>query len=62
MTTMMHWFEQLPYRQLRFSALLAGLVTVGFSTRAAVRVALMDFSTDDNSYRSIQAAADLTSL
>jgi len=29
---------------------------------APVRVALMDFSTDDNSYRSIQAAADFTSL
>lgn len=27
-----------------------------------VRVALMDFSTDDNSYRSIQVAADFTSL
>lgn len=29
---------------------------------AAPRVALMDFSTDDNSYRSIQAAANFTSL
>src|SRR4051812_9453738 len=28
----------------------------------AVRVALMDFSTDDNSYRSIAAAAEFTSL
>src|SRR5436190_10545484 len=27
-----------------------------------VRVALMDFSTDDNSYRSVQAAANFTAL
>jgi hypothetical protein len=31
-------------------------------TASPIRVALMDFSTDDNSYRKAQAAANLTSL
>ncbi len=34
----------------------------GAEPSAPTRVALMDFSTDENSYRSIQAAADFTSL
>ena len=37
-------------------------VLTASSTKGAARVALMDFSTDDNSYRSIQAAADFASL
>jgi Ca2+-binding EF-hand superfamily protein len=35
---------------------------VAAAVQAAPRVALMDFSTDDNSYRSAQVAADFTSL
>jgi hypothetical protein len=35
---------------------------MGFNAAAAPRVALMDFSTDDNSYLSAQAAANITGL
>ncbi len=35
---------------------------MSLAAQAAVRVALLDFSTDDNSYRSIEAAAQFTSL
>jgi hypothetical protein len=39
-----------------------GLLAIISTGQAAPRVALLDFSTEDNSYRSIQAAADFTSL
>ena len=43
------------------SWLAIGLLVVG-TVHAAPRVALMNLSTDDNSYRSAQTAADSTSL
>ncbi len=44
------------------ASILIGLGPLGVSSQAVVRVALMDFSTDDNSYRSILKAADFTGL
>jgi|GEM_PF-3953246 len=40
----------------------ATVFAITLQSVAAVRVALMDFSTDDNNYRSMQRAADFTSL
>ena len=43
---------------------LAAIVVIAISAEvapAAIRVALMDFATDDNSYRSVQQAADFSS-
>jgi Ca2+-binding EF-hand superfamily protein len=41
---------------------IAILLFVATAVQASPRVALMDFSTDDNSYRSAQKAADFTTL
>lgn len=55
-------FAEARLRWLPASIVCAAMTMVWFPASAAVRVALLDFSTDDNSYRSIQAAADFTSL
>jgi hypothetical protein len=52
---------------MRLRTILSVLVAVGWLMlpvvgQSAVRVALMDFATDENSYRALQAAANLTSL
>jgi Ca2+-binding EF-hand superfamily protein len=44
------------------SAAAAIFASVALTVQAAPRVAMMDFSVDDNSYRSAQAAADFSSL
>ena len=43
-------------------ALLAALLAISITQAEPLRIALMDFSTDDNSYPSIQAAIDFTGL
>lgn len=42
--------------------ILTSMATAATPSPAPIRVALMDFSTDDNSWRSAQAAANFTSL
>jgi hypothetical protein len=47
----------------RTKAILSTIaLTTALSSPGAVRVALLDFSTDDNSYRSIESAAQFASL
>ena len=47
---------------LLFWLLPAGLAAVAAPSAPPIRVALMDFSTEDNSWRSAQAAANFTRL
>lgn len=48
--------------QILVTLAASGLFTLISTGQAGPRVAMMDFSTEDNSYRSIQAAADFTGL
>ena len=57
-----HQSARLIDRQLRSVTTVAfcGFTAFNISAQATVRVALMDFSTDDNAYRAVVAARDLT--